>query len=178
MAMEHTEWIAAIAGNDSSRTIAKKSDIPDRTVLNQMDKGRFSAENVIRIAEGYSKSPVRALVDTGYLDEEWAKTVDPETAIWSLSEEAIANHVLERMKLPGTHKVFQTPVDELAERRNTPGGTTNDQSEQSETPPSVHADDDDDGTVRPFDWEPGTYAADSSPDEDAGREEEGADPFP
>ena len=46
------------------------------------------------------------------------------------------------MKLPGTHKVFQTPVDELAERRNTPGGTANDQSEAVATPASVHGDDD------------------------------------
>ncbi|MDN6707352.1 hypothetical protein [Corynebacterium glyciniphilum] len=176
--MEHMKWLEAITAGDSAREIGRHADVSFRTVANQINRHQFSAEVVIKIAEGYSKSPVRALVDTGYLDEEWAKTVDPETAIWSLSEEAIANHVLERMKLPGTHKVFQTPVDELAERRNTPGGTANDQSEQSETPPSVHDDDDDDGTVRPFDWEPGTYAADSSPDEDAGREEEGADPFP
>ncbi|WP_066584574.1 hypothetical protein [Corynebacterium provencense] len=115
--MEHSEWLAETTGGDSARTIAKKSGVPDRTVLNQTEKGKFSAENVIKIATGYGKSPVRALVDTDYLDEQWAETVDPITALRQVSEEDLADEVLRRMKLPGTHEEFDTPVDELDARR-------------------------------------------------------------
>ena len=161
--MEHTEWLKAIAGTDSARTISKKSGVPNRTVLNQMDKGTISAENVIKIAEGYGKSPVRALVNTGYLDEEWAQSVDPETAIWQLTEEQIAEHVLERMKLPGTHQSFETPVDELAARRTSPpesttAATTEQGTDEDTTPP-----------VRTEGYDPLRHVAYSGEDEDEQR---------
>lgn len=170
--MEHTEWLKAIAGTDSARTISKKSGVPNRTVLNQMDKGTISAENVIKIAEGYGKSPVRALVNTGYLDEEWAQSVDPETAIWQLTEEQIAEHVLERMKLPGTHQSFETPVDELAARRTSPpesttAATTEQGTDEDTTPP-----------VRTKGYDPLRHVAYSGEDEDEmRRSQEGTDDF-
>lgn len=145
--MEHMKWLEATTGGDSAREIGRHADVSFRTVANQINREQLSAEVVIKIAEGYGKSPVRALVETGFIDEVWAKSVDPETAIWSLSEEEIANHVLDRMKLPGSHKMFDTPVGELDEKRkakeSTPDVTTADQSEQSETPPSVRDDEQD-----------------------------------
>jgi hypothetical protein len=170
--MEHTEWLKAIAGTDSARTISKKSGVPNRTVLNQMDKGTISAENVIKIAEGYGKSPVRALVNTGYLDEEWAQSVDPETAIWQLTEEQIAEHVLERMKLPGTHQSFETPVDELAARRTSPPesttAATTEQGTDEDTTPSV----------RTEGYDPLRHVAYSGEDEDEQRRrQENTDDF-
>lgn len=169
--MEHTEWLASVTDRDSARTIAKRSGVPGRTVLNQMEKGRLSAENVIRIADGYGQSPVRALVDTGFIDEQWAETVDPITALRQVSEEDLADEVLRRMKLPGAHEVLDTPVDELDARR---GEKSNDQVPPAKTPspPPEH-----DGTVREFDLQPGTYAADSSTNEGKAREERGEDPI-
>lgn len=145
--MEHTEWLTQTTGGDSARTVSKNSGVAGRTVLNQLDRNHFSAENVILIAEAYGKSPVRALVDTGYLDEQWAQAVDPATALRQVSEDDLADEVLRRMKLPGAHDVFETPVSELDEKRRaketTPADTTADQSEQPETPPSVRTDEQD-----------------------------------
>lgn len=170
--MEHTEWLKAIAGTDSARTISKKSGVPNRTVLNQMDKGTISAENVIKIAEGYGKSPVRALVNTGYLDEEWAQSVDPETAIWQLTEEQIAEHVLERMKLPGTHQSFETPVDELAARRTSPPESTTAADQEQGT------DEDTTPSVRTEGYDPLRHVAYSGEDEDEQRRrQENTDDF-
>lgn len=115
--MEHTEWLTQITGNDSEREIGRRSGIAFRTINSQVKRGRLSAEVVIRVATGYGKSPVRALVDTDYLDEQWAETVDPITALRQVSEEDLADEVLRRMKLPGTHEEFDTPVDELDARR-------------------------------------------------------------
>lgn len=116
--MEHTEWLAEISHRASEREVGRQSGVPFRTINSQMKRGRISAEVVIRIAEGYGKSPVRALVDTGYLDEQWAETVDQITALRQVSEEDLADEVLRRMKLPGAHEVFDTPVDELDARRS------------------------------------------------------------
>ena len=68
--MEHMKWLEAITAGDSAREIGPtcRCLIPG-TVANQIEpRTKASAEVVIKIAEGYSKTPVRALVDTGYRD--------------------------------------------------------------------------------------------------------------
>lgn len=115
--MKHQKWIYAICGSDSVRRIAIKSGLPQRTLANQIEKDAISAENVIKIAIAYDAHPVRALVDTGYLDEKYARSVDPATAVKEVSEEVLANEVLARMRRGLQTDALTTPVDELATRR-------------------------------------------------------------
>ena len=115
--MKHQKWIYAICGSDSVRRIAIKSGLPQRTLANQIEKDAISAENVIKIAIAYDAHPVRALVDTGYLDEKYARSVDPATAVKEVSEEVLAKEVLARMRHGLQTDTLTTPVDELATRR-------------------------------------------------------------
>lgn len=116
--MTHTEWLDKITGGDSPRKIAAKTGIPFRTVDSQRSRNNISAENVIKIAVGYEVHPVGALVETGYLEAKYAKTIDPRVAARLLSEEELTDEVLYRLKLGTQTDNFHTPVDELAARRN------------------------------------------------------------
>lgn len=118
MGMNHTEWLEQTAGDDSPREIEVKTGVPYRTVQNQRSNNRFSAENVIKIAIGYGAHPVGALVDTGYLDAKYAKTVDPAIAIRLVTEDQLADEVLRRMKIGPDTDALTTPIDDLAARRS------------------------------------------------------------
>lgn len=166
--MKHTDWMNATTGNESVRSTALKAGLAQRTLANQIEKDRISAENVIAIAEAYNVHPVRALVDTEYLDEEYARTVDPVSAIRMVSEEQLANETLRRMKLGVKTDVLTTDINDLASRRA--GAPVSGASD------SLH-DDDDDGIVREFDYSPDEYAADSSINEQEEREKRGEDPI-
>lgn len=113
--MEHSDWIDQVG--ESVRAVAKAAGIPHRTLASQLEKGKIHPENVIRIAEALGVHPVGALVDTGYLAEKWARATDPVIAIRQLSDEQIADEVLRRMKL-GSHVEFETPINELEQRRS------------------------------------------------------------
>lgn len=163
--MKHTEWFE-MTTSDSVRAAANTIGIPQRTLAAQIEKGRISPENVIAIAVAYDHHPVGALVDTGYLDAKWAEQVDPARALRSVTEQQLADEVLRRMEL-GVERggALDTPIDEFSARRsnrNTPGVSDDDYS---------------DGTVAEWD-DTLPHAADSSPDEDQLREEEGASDIP
>lgn len=165
--MKHTDWMNATTGNESVRATALKAGLAQRTLANQIEKEHISAENVIAIAEAYNVHPVRALVDTEYLDEKYARTVDPVSAIRMVSEEQLADETLRRMKLGVKTDVLTTDINDLASRRA--GAPVSDSS--------ASLPDDDDGIVREFDYSPDEYAADSSPNEQEEREKRGEDPI-
>lgn len=156
--MDHIEWLNALTNSASAREIGRRTEVPFRTIANQINRGHLSAEVVIGVAAGYGQSPVRALVDTGFIDEQWAETVDPITALRQVSEEDLADEVLRRMKLPGAHDVFDTPVDELDARRSA--------KSNGQVPP--RPDDEDNDT-------PLGAVAYSGEDEDAQRQKEDSD---
>lgn len=165
--MKHNDWMNSTTGNESVRATALKAGLAQRTLANQIEKEHISAENVIAIAIAYGAHPVRALVDTGYLDEKYARTVDPMTALRSVTEDQLADEVLRRMKRGLKTDEFTTDINEVETRRR-----SKQQKSVSGASASLH--DDDDGIVREFDWEE-PHAADSSPDEDKLREERGED---
>lgn len=111
--MDHMEWLSATAKDDSSRAIGKRSGVSFRTIADQIDRRRISAENVIAIAIGYGRHPVTALIDCDYLPAKYATEADPIAALRKVSEDALADEVLRRLKLAGDHTAFTTPVDEL-----------------------------------------------------------------
>lgn len=163
--MNNSEWLEKVTNNASVNAAANRAGIVQRTLSRQVERGEISAENVIAIAEAYNVHPVRALVDTEYLDEEYARTVDPVSAIRMVSEEQLANETLRRMKLGVKTDVLTTDINDLAARRA--GAPVSGASA------SLH--DDDDGMVREFDYSPDEYAADSSINEQEEREKRGED---
>ncbi|CAB0944770.1 hypothetical protein FRC0477_00706 [Corynebacterium diphtheriae] len=135
--MKHTEWLHMIAGDSAVNAIANRSGIVPRTFARQVKDESISAENVIAIALSYDAHPVRALVDTGYLDEQYATEVDPATALKEVSEQDLANEVLKRMIKGLKTEALTVPIEKVynlnEHRRSTPV-----------SPPSVRAVSDDD----------------------------------
>lgn len=113
--MNINEWLTATTGGDSGATIAKRSGLPARTVAHQINTGRMPMENVVAIAIAYGAHPVGALVATGYLDAKYAREVDPVTVLRTISEDALADEVLRRMKLGQGAGVFDVPLDQLTQ---------------------------------------------------------------
>ncbi|WP_018296510.1 hypothetical protein [Corynebacterium lubricantis] len=155
--MRHSEWLQKASGEASPREIDKVTGISFRTIHDQAKREHITAENIIKIAEGYGHNPVTALIDTGYLEAKWATATDPIAALQAVSEEALADEVLRRMKHGLETDNLTTPVDELEARR-------------SKTIPNS------DLKAVPNDPEDVPHVADESPDEDALRaQEEGGD---
>lgn len=150
--MKHTEWLNKISKSDAIHAIAQRAKIVPRTFARQVERGEISAENVIAIAVAYNTHPVRALVDTEYLDEEYARTVDPVSAIRMVSEEQLADEALRRMKLGVKTDVLTNDINEVEARRRS--------KQQKPVSP-------------PDDVMPVSAVADDSPDEDEMR----GDPF-
>lgn len=115
--MKHSEWLIETTGNASPREVGRKAGISFRTVHDQSSRDRLSAENVIKISEAYGVHPVSALIDCDLLAAKWATTSDPVAAIRKVSDEQLADEVLRRMKL-GSHVEFETPINELEQRRS------------------------------------------------------------
>ena len=128
--MKNRDWIGTIT-DDPLNEVARRAGIPQRTLYNQLDK-KISAENVIRIAVTYGRHPLRALIDTGHIDEAWAHVPDIEASIRIATEDQLADEVLRRMKLGVDLGPLDEPIDEVARRhRKTPshdGGTGSDRS--------------------------------------------------
>lgn len=116
--MEHSEWLQKVSKGDSINASANKAGIQQRTLARQVDREHIDAESVIALAIAYGIHPVGALVETEYLDEKWANQIDPFLAVRKLTDEQILEEILRRMKLPGDHREFTTPVDELIEERH------------------------------------------------------------
>ena len=84
-------WLRTIT-TDSQNELSRKVGIPERTLYNQIRKGRLSAENVLKIAEVYNIHPLRALIDNGYVDEKWDK--DVETYLTAASPRQLADAMI------------------------------------------------------------------------------------
>lgn len=149
MGMNLTQWIEQVTGGATPQEIAKAAKLPVRTVQHQLSTGRMSLENKILIGVAYRHHPMRTLVEWEIVNPEWASVPDIEAALRIAGEEQLADEVLRRM-LIGKAEAFNVTVDELARRRS------NTQQSSVEGVPY--------GAV-----------ADSSPDEDALREQEEGD---
>lgn len=164
---EHKEWFEALTENASGRAAADLADIAPATMNRQLARNTLSAETVIALARAYGRSPVRALLETGYLRPEEVGMPSPEELLQSLSDQQVIADVARRIDSEPAH--WLGTFDEVVEREATPR-----LAPVSDAPDSIH--DEDDGTVRDFDWTI-PHAADSSPDEDAIRYERGEDPI-
>lgn len=135
--MNHTEWLKQVTKSASMREVSRRSGVAERTVASQIERNKFSAGNVIRIAVGFDAHPVTALVDCGYIDPEDAKAADPLAAIRKVTDDELADEVLRRLRLAGDHTALTTPIDELVEERGA-AESTND-AEVGAADPEVDA---------------------------------------
>lgn len=111
--MKHTEWLHRVTDGDTINAVARKANIVPRTFARQVDRNHIDAESIIAVAVAYGSHPVRALIDTDYLEEHWAAGIDPVAAIREVTEEQLAHEVLRRMKIGVESDALTTPIDEL-----------------------------------------------------------------
>ena len=137
--MDARKWLDTIT-DDQPGTIAKKAGIPRRTLYHQLERGEFPIDSIIKITDAYGANPVEALMEIGVIDRVWANVPDIIAALRLASDEQLTDEILRRLKRGS--KSFETPVDELMERRS------------NKPTPAIRAVSDDDLP----------YVADSSPD--------------
>lgn len=141
------EWLAALT-SDSQNQAARRAGIPERTLYHQLGKGSLSVENVLKLAKAYDKHPLRALIDTGYVDPSWAKSEDVISALQQATPTQLADEMLRRIEKAEERAEkaplpFTTPINELVEDKEPTGLRFSDGPELKGLP----------------------YVADSSPDE-------------
>lgn len=163
---EHKDWFANLTQNASGRAAAELADIAPATMNRQLARNTLSAETVIALARAYGRSPVRALLETGYLLPEETGIPSPDEILQSLSDQQVIADVARRIDSEPAH--WLGTFGEVIEREGTPHLTP-------VSGPSDSLHDDDDGVVREFDYDPDEYAADSSPNEQEEREKRGED---
>lgn len=142
MENDHITWYKTVTKGDSNRQASDKAGLNNATLGRQLKAGALSAENVIRIAEAYGESPIISLVDLGFMSAKWINEHGALTSLRKASDEELTDELLRRL-----HLLSDKEADDLAERR------------RQDTMSDGH------GSI------PLSAVADSSPDEDALREE-------
>lgn len=120
--MNLNELLANIT-SDSGRMIAKKTGITERTLLHQISNERIPLENIIKIADVYGYSPIRALIDYGAIDEAWARVPDIQAAIRLADDEQLTDELLRRINA-APNPLWDEPVGDLESRRRSKKSNT------------------------------------------------------
>lgn len=166
----HMQWLTRLTAGDSGRTIAQKAGASVATINRQIGKEEVTAENVIAIARGYGQSPVEALAQTGYLTADEASGLPRESLADLLTDQELIRALA--LRVDDNEDAWEGTFTEVVD--NVSHLPSNDRVPPESEPRPDH---EHDGTVRDFDWEPGTYAADNSTNEGKAREERGEDPI-
>ncbi|MDN6706415.1 hypothetical protein [Corynebacterium glyciniphilum] len=175
---EIKSWFTARIGRRITATdIADALNVSRNTANSRLSEG-LDAGDTITVATHFGVNPVEALVELGHISYDDAFTfVDSDgTLLTTATQEQLIRQLAEdslplsdRIEIGAAARALADRRDDFEARRAS-RLQSNDRGHLSPV-------DDHDGTVRPFDWAPGTYAADSSPDEQAEREAEGSDPI-
>lgn len=90
-------WLAMIT-DDNLVQIAKKSELPYRTLLHQ-SRSSISVANVIKISETYSINPVESLSDLNFIDSQWAdlKQIQQEKVLAATPTKELAAELTQRL---------------------------------------------------------------------------------
>ena len=147
--MELNEVLAKIT-SDSGRAMAKKSGITERTLLNQISNQRMPLDNLIKVADAYGYSPIRALIDIGAIDQAWTHVPDIDAALRLADDEQLTDELLRRIQA-APNPMWEEPVGDLEAKRRAKNSNNPEQSVSS------------DG------YDPLKHAGYSGPDEDAMR---------
>lgn len=115
---EHKEWFEKLTQNASGRAAADLADISPATMNRQLARNDLSAETVIALARAYGRSPVRALLETGYLLPEETGMPSPEELLQSLTDQQVIADVARRIDSEPAH--WEGTFDDVVEREATP----------------------------------------------------------
>lgn len=161
--MNFESWLDELIGDDTRATASKKADYAQSTISRQLSRGYLRPETVIALCRAYDRSPVSGLIETGYINDYELHGPDVEVALREATNEQLLDEIMRRSD-PEARYLFGNEGDDdvigLAEHL---------------VPISASLPDEDDGTVREFDWTQ-PHAADSSPDETEERLNRGEDP--
>lgn len=148
--VDYNNWFKKITGGASLREAADRSGISKSTLSRNIDADAMTPETVISLCRGYGRSPVTGLVETGYLQPWELDGVSVPYALQEATNEQLLDEVMRRSD-PEARQLFTADADE----------DVVDIDDNIVEFPSMS---DPAG-------KPGGAAADSSPDEDALREE-------
>ena len=114
--MEHSKWLARVAGEDSTNAIATNAGIYTATLAKQIKRGRLSPEVVISVARGYKSPVLDALVSCGYITAKEAELkgrIGLEEALREANDEQLLRELLRRVDEEGslTHPTLIQPLD-------------------------------------------------------------------
>mgnify|MGYP002651817719 FL=1 len=151
-------------GDDTATKAAKKTGISASNFTRWKQGANADPEFVVKVARAYKVNVLRALVEANFITEEEAGFIKKQPG----QTEAHLYESLQKLKniIEESEGVVKSMYEE--QRRRPPHLTP-------VSGPSASLHDDDDGVVREFDYEPGEYAADSSPNEQEEREKRGED---
>lgn len=158
--MDIKQWLSETSHRRiTDQEVAGVLKITRKTANKRLNDG-LPTDDLLALCKEFGINRTLALVELGHIPyQDVLDFLDSDGALVSTADEGELAIELARRLNPATRA---NEIDELAARRS------------GAPAPDPH--DDDDGTVRDFDWnEP--HAADSSPDEQAEREKRGEDPI-
>ena len=164
--MNFETWLDNLIGDDTRATASKKADYAQSTISRQLSRGYLRPETVIALCRAYDRSPVSGLIETGYINDYELQGPDVEIELHEATNEQLLDEIMRRSD-PQARYLFGNEGDEEII------GLAPHLTPVSDPSASLH--DDDDGVVREFNYSPGEYAADSSPNEQEEREKRGED---
>ena len=151
------------------RDAAKQAGFNQSAFTRWKNGAKADPDFVVKFARAFHLNVLEALVEAEFITENEANLTEVTVggpALADATNEQLLDEILRRSD-PQARYLFGNEGDEDTI------GLTPHLTPVSEPPASLH--DDDDGIVREFDYEPGEYAADSSPNEQEEREKRGED---
>ncbi|MEY8565153.1 helix-turn-helix transcriptional regulator [Corynebacteriaceae bacterium 7-707] len=161
-------WLRDLNGRRvTADDIAHELGVSRTTVTRRLVNDELSTDELVKLSRAYDVNPLQALVDLGRITdaEVWGYLESEGQLVETADEGELAIELAKRLN-PATRAPEISSIEERRASRSQSNGRG------PSRPDRIH-----DGTVREFDWAPGTYAADSSPNEQAEREAEGSDPI-
>ena len=106
--MNAHEWIKTVAGNDTNREIARRSQLSDATLSRQISRNALTFDIVLAVARGYGVSVISALVATGFITDEEASITSTAAALQAADDEQLIEEVYRRIQRGST--AYEEPV--------------------------------------------------------------------
>ncbi|MDV2420174.1 hypothetical protein RAE03_10410 [Corynebacterium tuberculostearicum] len=161
--MEIKQWLSETSHRRiTDQEIADILKVTRKTANKRLNEG-LPTDDLLALCQEFGINRTLALVELGHVPyQDVLDFLDSDGALVSTAEDGELAIELARRLNPATRA---NELDELAARR---AGAPVSGS-------SASLSDDDDGVVREFDYSPGEYAADSSPNEQEEREKRGED---
>lgn len=151
------------------RDAAKKAGFNQSAFTRWKNGAKADPEFVVKFARAFHLNVLEALVEAEFITENEANLTEVTVggpALADATNGQLLDEIMRRSD-PQARHLFSNEDDEDTI------GLAPHLTPVSEPPASLH--DDDDGIVREFDYAPGEYAADSSPNEQEERENRGED---